>query len=206
MSEAVALDLHYGAPLSATCRLRAGGYDALAGAGIVVITVGVNEKTGGATDRQDPGGRLRLLDQNVGVMQDVAPPLVAAAPEAVILTATDPPDPLADVVRLLAPSAKVFSTGTWLDSLQFRTHLAEAFGANPCSVQAEVLGEYGTSEVMHWSGAAVAGVPWKDLAASCRRSRNSSRNTSAFSSPCNQPASGIVDQRTTRSKTRSRCR
>ena len=165
VSEAIALDMGYGAPLSATRRVRAGNYDALAGAGIVVITAGVNEKTGGATDRQDPAGRLRLLDQNIRVMHDIVPPLVAAAPEAVILVATDPPDPLADVVRVLAPRAKVVSTGTWLDSLRFRTHLAEAFGVNPRSVEANVLGEHGKSEVLHWSGAAIAGVPWKDLAA-----------------------------------------
>src|SRR4051812_20908885 len=165
VSEAIALDLGYGAPLSATRRVRAGDYEALASAGIVVITAGVNEKTGGATDRQDAAGRLRLLDQNIRVMQDIVPPLVAAAPEAVILIATDPPDPLADVVRVLAPGAKVFSTGTWLDSLRFCTHLADAFGVNPRSVQADVLGEHGKSEVLHWSGAAIAGVPWKDLAA-----------------------------------------
>jgi len=165
VSEAVALDLGYGAPLSATRRVRSGDYDALAGARIVVITAGVNEKTGGATDRQDPAGRLRLLDQNIRVMHDIVPPLVAAAPEAIILVATDPPDPLADVVRVLAPGAKVVSTGTWLDSLRFRIHLAEAFGVNPQSVEANVLGEHGKSEVLHWSGATIAGVPWKDLAA-----------------------------------------
>src|SRR3954447_24049042 len=165
VSEAVALDLGYGALLSATRRVRSGDYDALAGARIVVITAGVNEKTGGATDRQDPAGRLRLLDQNIRVMHDIVPPLVAAAPGAVILVATDPPDPLADVVRVLAPRAKVVSTGTWLDSLRFRTHLAEAFGVNPRCVEANVLGEHGKSEVLHWSGAAIAGVPWKDLAA-----------------------------------------
>jgi L-lactate dehydrogenase len=165
VSEAIALDLGYGAPLSATTRVRAGDYEALAGAGIVVVAAGVNEKTGGATDRQDSAGRLRLLDQNIRVMQDVVPPLVAAVPEAVILIATDPPDPLADAVRVLAPGAKVFSTGTWLDSLRFRTHLADAFGVTPQCVEANVLGEHGKSEVLHWSGAAIAGVPWKDLAA-----------------------------------------
>jgi L-lactate dehydrogenase len=146
-------------------RVRAGNYDALADAGLVVITAGVNEKTGGATDRRDSAGRLRLLHQNIEVMQEVVPPLVAAAPEAVVLIATDPPDPLADVVRFLAPGVKVFSTGTWLDSLRFRTHLAEALGVNPRSVQADVFGEHGKSEVLHWSGATVAGVPWRDLAA-----------------------------------------
>jgi L-lactate dehydrogenase len=90
--------------------------------------------------------------------------VIAAAPDAVILIATDPPDALADVTRGLAPKANVLSTGTWLDSLRFRTHLAKAFGVNPRSVEADVLGEHGTSEVLHWSGARVAGVPLNDLA------------------------------------------
>jgi L-lactate dehydrogenase len=162
VSKAVALDLGYGAPLSASIRIRAGDFRALQGARIVVVAAGVNEAAGDATDRQDPTGRLRLLDQNVRVMQDVIPPLIAAAPEAVVLMATDPPDPLTDVARALAPGAKVFSTGTLLDSLRFRVHLADALGVNPRSVHADVFGEHGKSEVLHWSGAAVAGVPWKD--------------------------------------------
>jgi len=164
VSEAVALDLRYAAPVSATARVKAGSYETLSGAGIVVITAGVNEKTGGATDRRDPAGRLRLLDKNIGVMQDVIPPIIAAAPDALLLVATDPPDALADVVRLLAPRAKVLSTGTWLDSLRFRTHLADVFAVNPRSVQASILGEHGKSEVVHWSAATIAGVPWRDAA------------------------------------------
>jgi L-lactate dehydrogenase len=95
----------------------------------------------------------------------VVPPLTAAAPDAVILIATDPPDPLADVVRTLAPGAKVFSTGTWLDSLRFRIHLADALGVNARSVRADVFGEHGKSEVLHWSGAEIGGVPWQDVLA-----------------------------------------
>jgi L-lactate dehydrogenase len=165
VSQAVALDLGYGLPLGAAMRINAGDYAALEGAGIVVVTAGVNEKAGGATDRKDPAGRLRLLDQNVRVMQDVIPRVAASAPNAVILIATDPPDPLADVTRALAPKAKVFSTGTFLDSLRFRKHLADAFGINPLTVRADVFGEHGKSEVLHWSGATIAGVPWKDVAA-----------------------------------------
>jgi L-lactate dehydrogenase len=43
----------------------------LAGASVVLITSGVNEKTGGATDRNDPQGRLRLLDKNAAVYRDI---------------------------------------------------------------------------------------------------------------------------------------
>jgi L-lactate dehydrogenase len=36
-----------------------------------MITAGVNEKTGGAIDRSDPQGRLRLLDKNADIYRDL---------------------------------------------------------------------------------------------------------------------------------------
>lgn len=165
LADAVALDMGYGASVSAIGTVRAGDYADLAGAGIVVVTAGVNEAHGGATNRSDPAGRLRLLQQNVAVMRDIVPQVATAAPDAVILIATDPPDPLADIARLLAPNANVLSTGTWLDSLRLRTHIGRAFGVDTRSVQADVLGEHGTSEVLHWSGVTIAGVPLRELAA-----------------------------------------
>jgi lactate/malate dehydrogenase, NAD binding domain len=53
-AKGVATDLRDATPLSATVDVRAGGYDALAGAALVIITAGVNERAGGATDRSDP--------------------------------------------------------------------------------------------------------------------------------------------------------
>lgn len=50
-----------------------------------MITAGVNEKSGGATDRNDPTGRLRLLDTNVGVYREIIPQVVKIAPTAVLL-------------------------------------------------------------------------------------------------------------------------
>ena len=113
-----------------------------------MITAGVNERTGGATDRSDPAGRLRLVDANAATYRDVVPRVVAAAPQAVILVVTDPPDPLADLTRRLAAHDRVLSTGTYLDSLRFRVHLAAALGVSAASVEAQVLGEHGTSEVV----------------------------------------------------------
>src|SRR5690348_2501917 len=51
-------DVQYGAVLSPGTELRDGDYADLKGAALVMITAGVNEKTGGATDRNDPAGRL----------------------------------------------------------------------------------------------------------------------------------------------------
>src|SRR6478736_9313363 len=81
----MATDMGYGAPLSSTTRVTDGDYSDLAGAALVMITVGVNEKSGGATDRSDPQGRLRLLDANAKIYRDIVPRIVAAAPQAVLL-------------------------------------------------------------------------------------------------------------------------
>src|SRR6202030_887292 len=90
-AEAVATDIRYGLPLLPRAEISAVDYDGLAGSALVMITAGVNEKTGGATDRSDPQGRLRLLDQNAEIYRDLVPRVVGSAPQAVILVVTDPP-------------------------------------------------------------------------------------------------------------------
>jgi L-lactate dehydrogenase len=139
-----------------------------------MITAGANEKTGGATDRNDPAGRLRLLDTNVDVYKSIIPRLHAAAPQALVLVVTDPPDPLADAVRMLGHD-RVLSTWTYLDSLRFRFHLARRLGVNAASVDAQISGEHGTSEVFVWSSARVAGVPAIDLLAASAHDREEVR-------------------------------
>jgi L-lactate dehydrogenase len=53
-AQGVVADLQYGATLSPAVLLAAGDYADLADAVLVIITAGINEKTGGATDRSDP--------------------------------------------------------------------------------------------------------------------------------------------------------
>lgn len=158
-SEAIATDIRYGAPLSPKVDIKSGDYDALAGAGAVLITSGVNEKTGGATDRDDPKGRLRLLEKNAAIYREIVPQIVRAAPKTVLVAVTDPPDPLADIAREVAGHDRVLSSGTFIDSLRFRVHLGKHFGVDPAYVEAQVIGDHGTSQVFLWSAARIAGVP-----------------------------------------------
>jgi L-lactate dehydrogenase len=162
-AEAVATDIRYGTPLTPKVDIADGDYDALRGAGVVIVTSGVNEKGGGATDRNDPKGRLRLLGKNAAVYRDIVPRILSAAPEAVLLVVTDPPDPLADVAREAAKderaASRILSAGTFLDSLRFKIHLARHFGVDAGSVEAQVIGDHGTAQVFLWSSARIAGVP-----------------------------------------------
>src|SRR5271169_3179249 len=156
-AKGVVADLQYGATLSPAVELRAGDYRDLADAVLVIITAGINERAGGATDRGDPAGRLKLLEANANVYRDIVPRIVAVAPQAVILVVTDPPDPLADLARRLAGHERVLSSGTFLDTLRFRFHLARRLKVSPAFVEAQVVGEHGTSQVFLWSSARVGG-------------------------------------------------
>ena len=163
-AKGVVTDLQYGAILEPYTALRDGDHADLGGAAVVLITAGVNEKTGGATNRKDPAGRLRLLDTNADAYRQIVPRVHEAAPDSVIVVVTDPPDPLADVVRKLGHE-RVISTGTYLDSLRFRFHIARKLQVNPAQVEAQVLGEHGTSAVFVWSSARVGSAPLGDLLA-----------------------------------------
>jgi L-lactate dehydrogenase len=171
-AEGVAADIGYGSPLSPVVSIADGDWDDLAGTDLVLITAGVNEKAGGATDRDDPRGRLRLLDPNAEVYRDVVPRVVAAAPEATIMVVTDPPDPLADLARTLAGHDRVLSTGTVIDTLRFRVHIAVALGVHPDAVEGLVIGEHGTTQVQLWSSVRVAGAPIEQALALAPRERS----------------------------------
>ncbi|HET9580332.1 MAG TPA: NAD(P)-binding domain-containing protein [Usitatibacter sp.] len=152
-------DLQYGTLLTPAVAIRAGDVEELRDCAAIVITIGLNEQRGGATDRNDAAGRLRLLEKNAEIYRDIVPKLAAAAPGAILLVVTDPPDALADVARAAAPRSRVISAGTFLDTLRFRFHLAQHLGVDARSVDAMVIGEHGTSQVFVWSLARVAGTP-----------------------------------------------
>jgi hypothetical protein len=84
-AQAAATDIRYATPLCDRVEVKDADYDGLEGAGLVLITSGVNEKTGGAIDRSDPEGRIKLLDQNAAIYREIVPKIVRAAPNAVLV-------------------------------------------------------------------------------------------------------------------------
>jgi L-lactate dehydrogenase len=164
-AKGVATDIRYGVPLLSPITISDGDYSDLSDASVVIVAAGVNEKAGGAIDRNDPAGRLRLLGSNIKIYEEIIPRIVAAAPHAVMLVATDPPEPLVDIVRRFAGHERVIGTGTYLDSLRFRVHLAQRLDVDAASVDAYVVGEHGTSSVFLWSSARVGGMSVEQLIA-----------------------------------------
>ncbi|HUF08960.1 MAG TPA: hypothetical protein VMO47_06555 [Rhodothermales bacterium] len=156
-SRGVYADLSHGEVLCPPTQIRVGGYENLPGASVIVITAGINEQAGKAIDRNDALGRLRLLPTNAAIYEQIVPQIARVAPDAPILVVTDPPDPLADIVRRFTKTNPVLSSGTFLDSLRFRHQLGSKLGCHPSSVNAMVIGEHGTSGVYVWSSATIGG-------------------------------------------------
>jgi L-lactate dehydrogenase len=61
--------------------------------------------------------------------------------------------------RLKLPKTQVLGLGTQLDTIRFRSLIAQKLGAAPTQVSALILGEHGDSMVPIWSSAAVGGLP-----------------------------------------------
>jgi L-lactate dehydrogenase len=156
LAEAQAEDILHATPFASPVTVRAGGREELSGAALVVLSAGVGQKPGET--------RLELLERNAAVFEEVVPDVLTAAPDAVLLIATNPVDVMTQVATRIAarrgvPAGRIVGSGTVLDTARFRALLARHIGVAPQSVHAAVLGEHGDSEVLAWSAASVGGVP-----------------------------------------------
>ncbi|SIQ66680.1 malate dehydrogenase (NAD) [Rhizobium sp. RU35A] len=149
---AQAEDIAHATPFHSATKVRAGDYQALAGAGIVILACGVNQKPGES--------RLALLERNAEVFRQVVGAVLAVAPDAILLIASNPVDIMTEITTRLSglPATRVIGSGTILDTARFRSLLGRHLGISPQSVHAYVLGEHGDSEVLTWSNALAGSV------------------------------------------------
>ena len=163
LARAHAVDISHATPFVSGVAVRAGRYADLEGARIVVIAAGVGQKPGET--------RPQLLSRNVDVFRAVVGPVMAAAPEAILLVATNPVDVMTLVALRLSglPPARVIGSGTILDTARFRAALGKRLGISPHSVHAYVIGEHGDTEVSVWSSAMAGSLPVRAFAAQVGR-------------------------------------
>ena len=147
LARAQAEDIAHAVPFAHPCQVRAGDYAALAGAGVVILSAGVAQKAGES--------RLDLLARNKAVFGEVVARVMQAAPEAILVIASNPVDLMTDVAAKVSglPLGRVIGSGTILDTARFRALLGAHLGIAAQSVHAYVLGEHGDSEVLVWSSA-----------------------------------------------------
>ncbi|MGI6209321.1 MAG: L-lactate dehydrogenase [Anaerolineae bacterium] len=159
-AQAEADDILHAVPFSHPMRVYAGGYPDLAGSQAVVIAAGVSQRPGES--------RLELLGRNAAVFAEVIPQVLAHAPDAVIIVATNPVDLMTHLAARFAaaegvPTSRVVGSGTTLDTARFRALLGRYLGVDTQHVHAYVVGEHGDSEVLTWSLVRVSGVTLEEF-------------------------------------------
>lgn len=159
LAQAQAEDISHAAPFAAPIPVKAASYDGLQGAGLVMVAAGLSQKAGET--------RLDLLKRNADVFAEVIPQIRKAAPDAIILNATNPVDIMTHLAAHFGSceDGRVIGSGTILDTARFRSLLARHVGVSPHSVHANVLGEHGDSEVLHWSGSFIGNISVENFAA-----------------------------------------
>ena len=151
-------DLNHSAPYGdSPVKVKAGSYEDCSNADLIVITAGAAQKPGET--------RLDLVEKNTKIFKDIVTKIMSTGFNGIFLIATNPVDVLSYVTQKVSglPKDQVIGSGTILDTARFKFELAQEFGVSPWSVDAQIIGEHGDSELAIWSQANIAGQPLYNL-------------------------------------------
>src|SRR5262247_3310993 len=159
--EGLALDMNQSRPIEGfetrvtgqTTGLAGEGYEAIAGAGIVIITAGLPRKPGMS--------RMDLIEVNAKIVRGVVENVVKHAPEAVLIVVSNPLDEMTALAANVSgfPSHRVLGQAGMLDTARFTNFVAERLSVPVSSVRTLTLGSHGDTMVPVPSACTVDGKP-----------------------------------------------
>lgn len=150
-----ALDLLHGASVTADQVITSGGYEHIPSSDVICITAGLR--------RKPDESRLDLINRNVDLFLSILDGVSKAGyrNDAIVVVVSNPVDVLTYLAakKLKLPAKQVIGLGTQLDTIRFRSLIAQKLGTAATQVAALILGEHGDSMVPVWSSATVGGLP-----------------------------------------------
>lgn len=133
-------------------RVTAGTHKDLAGSDVVINAAGVPQ--GVIADR------MEMLPKNIPLVRDVALAIKAFCPDAFVITATNPIDPLNYCTWRAGGFDRRQVIGySRNDSTRFREIIGRLKGVETARVQATVIGEHGSTQVPLFSSVRIDGAP-----------------------------------------------
>ena len=133
------------------------GYEVIEGSDIVVITAGLPRKPGMS--------RMDLLEVNAKIVRGVAENVAKFAPNAVIITVSNPLDEMTALTQIASqfPKNRVLGQAGMLDTARFVNFVAEELNVPVSSVSCLTLGSHGDTMVPVPSQCTVDGKPLSEV-------------------------------------------
>ena len=145
------MDIVQGTSFREPISVIAGEYEDAKDSDIVIITSGIGRKPGQT--------RIELAQTNVNILKDIAPKIVAAAPNALYVIVSNPVDVMTYVFTKISglPERQIIGSGTILDTARLRYDLSHHYKVAQKNIHAYVYGEHGDTSFIPWSLADVSG-------------------------------------------------
>jgi malate/lactate dehydrogenase len=130
----------------------AGDFADFAGCDVVVNTAGVAPR--------EVGNRMDLLSDNLRIAQTIASEIGRHCPQAVVINATNPVDPINYAFQLITAMDRKKLIGYSInDTYRLRMNTARKLGVSATRIEALVAGEHGPNQVPLWSTMKLDGKP-----------------------------------------------
>lgn len=151
-AEGEVMDIIHGLPFLNHMKIRAGSYQDVKGADVIVVTAGAGRKPGET--------RLDLASKNVGIAKAISDELMKYYDGGIILVVSNPVDVITYHFSQWTglPNGRVVGSGTVLDGIRFRTLLGRKFDIDFKNVHAYILGEHGETQFPSWSYSRISGL------------------------------------------------
>jgi malate dehydrogenase len=128
-------------------------YSQMQGSELVIVIAGQGRKPGMT--------RIDLMNNNAKIIRSIVREVAKHAPDCKLMVVTNPVDIMSYIARRESglPPNHVFGMGNILDTLRFRSYIAQELDVSRQDVNALVIGEHGDSMVPLVEYASVTGIP-----------------------------------------------
>lgn len=131
-------------------KVYAGQFSDMAGSDIVINCAGAAQ--GVIADR------MEMLPKNVEIIKNICNEIKKYSPDAIVITASNPPGPLNVATQICSGIDRMKLIGySTNDSFRFREMVARAYNVNVSQVEGVVIGEHGSTQVLLFSSVRING-------------------------------------------------
>jgi malate dehydrogenase len=132
-------------------------YSEMSGSELVIVTAGLG--------RRPDMTRFDLMNTNAQIIKSIVKEIVKYAPKTKIMMVTNPVDIMTYIAAKETgiPRCCLFGMGNILDTMRFRTYIANELDVSREDTRALVIGEHGDSMVPLVEYASVSGIPVTSL-------------------------------------------